>query len=64
MEVKQNQQLKTYEVIFRVDGRVVVSVDAEGKIDAEMKAEQFMVDADFGPLEDIQWKQHGDIVEV
>lgn len=56
--------MKTYEVIFRVDGRVIVSVDAEDETDAEMKAEQFMVDADFGPLEDIQWEQHGDIVEV
>lgn len=47
-----------------ISGKVKVTVDAEDEIDAEMKAEQFMVDADFGPLEDIQWEQHDDIVEV
>lgn len=46
---------KTY--IFEVNGFVRVTVEGDNEIELEEKAEQFMVDADFGPLEDIEWTE-------
>ena len=45
-----------YEITFRTDGKVVLSIDADNEVEAFDEAEQFMCDADFGPLEDIQWE--------
>lgn len=46
---------KTYS--FKVNGFVRVTVDGNTEEELEEKAEQFMVDADFGPLEDIEWTE-------
>lgn len=46
---------KTYS--FKVKGYVRISVDGETEQEMIQKAEQFMGDADFGPLEDIEWDE-------
>lgn len=50
---------KTYS--FKVKGYVNISVS--GKTEQEMiqKAEQFMCEADFGPLENIEWSEPKEI---
>lgn len=46
---------KTYS--FKVEGYVRISVKGETEEEMIGKAEQFMIDADFGPLEDIEWDE-------
>lgn len=46
---------KTYS--FYVEGYVRITVDGETEQERIQKAEQFMVEADFGPLEDIEWEE-------
>lgn len=40
---------------YHIDGKVKVTVDAKEFDEAEEMAEQLMVDADFGPIEDVTW---------
>jgi len=56
--------MPVYEVTIRVDGRVVWRIEAENENKALQTAEQGMICSDFGPLEDIQWEQAGDIYEI
>ena len=44
---------KTYS--FEVNGYVRITVTGETEKELKEKAEQFMSEADFGPLEDIEW---------
>lgn len=44
-----------YYIVFRLDAKVEVEVDAGDTDEALEKGEQFMAEADFGPCEDISW---------
>lgn len=53
--------MKKFYVSFDLSAKVEVGIDAETEDEAYEKAEQFMADADFGPCEDIEWVQVGEI---
>lgn len=49
--------MKLYEIRYRMEATVRFQVQAESEQEAIEKAEQGMVDADFGPAEDINWAE-------
>lgn len=57
--IKEDAERKDFEIDFRVTAVCHVKVRARNKDEALEYAEQFMVDADFGPCEDIEWEQTG-----
>lgn len=57
--IKEDAERQDFEIDFRLTAVCRVKVRARNKDEALKYAEQFMVDADFGPCEDIEWEQTG-----
>jgi hypothetical protein len=57
--IKEDAEQRDFQIDFKLTAVCRVKVRARNREEALEYAEQFMVDADFGPCEVIEWKQTG-----